>query len=355
MTDSDVMGQMHDHILRQCQSAGDQMTYNVFSYMLTSMQLWNDEVHPRTQLEDFFKVSQREDIAEPHFFRPNSIDPSKQSLPQFIPTQQFVKAFDFLARKPLNFIYQDIIDKFYVLSKRKNVSMCGPTIMHLFSMDDLEETGLIRLDSFVQRILEFLHNIKVKGAKILLKSEDISAHDLRFLGTRYMDRDGQMMVKYVKFLEDYDAIERQGLGGGANQLSLTEVSVRRDTALQNVQGKAGTWRIKTIHELSPPESKTLYEKMGHYLKKKALIDELCLGLVNEDQARQGYLMKARIGQVICTRGMKISANQLTLLTQVLIMNSKKEHCYLEMISLLAGEQVMQSVIQTNNLEFGRDA
>lgn len=53
--------------------------------------------------------------------------------------------------------------------------------------------------------------------------------------------------------------------------------------------------------------------------------------------------------------MKISANQLTLLTQVLIMNSKKEHCYLEMISLLAGEQVMQDVIQTNNIDFGKDA
>lgn len=56
MTDSDVMSQMHDHFLRNCQSSGDQMTYNVYSYMLTSMRLWNGEVHPRIVLEDFFKV-----------------------------------------------------------------------------------------------------------------------------------------------------------------------------------------------------------------------------------------------------------------------------------------------------------
>ena len=95
--------------------------------------------------------------------------------------------------------------------------------------------------------------------------------------------------------------------------------------------------------------------MGTYLTKKGLIEPLCLGLVNEDQERLGYLMKPTIGQVVCKNGMKISSKQLTLLTQVLIMNSKKEHCYLEMIALLAGEHVMYSMIRENGIEFGGDA
>lgn len=91
------------------------------------------------------------------------------------------------------------------------------------------------------------------------------------------------------------------------------------------------------------------------MTKKGLIEPLCLGLVNEDQPRLGYMMKHTIGQVVSTNGMKISGKQLTLLTQVLIMNSKQEHCYLEMISLLAGEAAMYKTIRENGIEFGKDA
>lgn len=41
MTDLDVMSQMHSHFLRTCQGHPDQMTYTDYSYMLTSMQLWD--------------------------------------------------------------------------------------------------------------------------------------------------------------------------------------------------------------------------------------------------------------------------------------------------------------------------
>ena len=126
--------------------------------------------------------------------------------------------------------------------------------MHMFDYDDLEESGFIPLEAFVQRVSEFLSRIQVKGSTVLLRN--ISDHDLRFLGTKYMQRDSQMLVYYVGFLEDYDAIERQGLGGSANQLSMKDSYVRRDIALQHVQGQsAGSWRIKTIDELTPPESK----------------------------------------------------------------------------------------------------
>ena len=46
-------------------------------------------------------------------------------------------------------MYQDIIDKFYVISKRRNISIAGPTIMHLFHYDDLDENGYIPLEAFV--------------------------------------------------------------------------------------------------------------------------------------------------------------------------------------------------------------
>jgi hypothetical protein len=49
-------------------------------------------------------------------------------------------------------MYQEVIDKFYVISKRQHISISGPTIMHLFDYDDIEETGFIQLENFVYRI-----------------------------------------------------------------------------------------------------------------------------------------------------------------------------------------------------------
>ena len=156
--------------------------------MLTSMQLWDGQVHSRARMEDFFKISQREEIAESSFFRPNTMDLSRYNIPQFIPTKQFVKAFEFLTRKPLSAIYQDIIDKFYVISKRQSVSISGPTIVHLFHYDDLEETGSVHVEDFVDRVQEFLSRKRFKGNAIV--QCNISDHDLRFLATKYMQRDG---------------------------------------------------------------------------------------------------------------------------------------------------------------------
>ena len=38
-----------------------------------------------------------------------------------------------------------------------------------------------------------------------------------------------------------------------------------------------------------------------------------------------------------------------------MLNAKQEHCYLEMIALLAGEQFMYRMIQENGLHFGDTA
>lgn len=62
------------------------------------------------------------------------------------------------------------------------------------------------------------------------------------------------MVQYGGFFEDYDSIEKLGLGAGTNQLCLNSQTVKRDLALKNLAGSS-TWRVKTIGELTPLESK----------------------------------------------------------------------------------------------------
>ena len=93
-----------------------------------------------------------------------------------------------MARKPLGFMYQEIIDKFYVISKRQHISIWGHTILHMFDYDDLEESGNINIEHFVDRIQEFLNRKKFRGNVVV--GCHISDHDLRFLATKYMQRDG---------------------------------------------------------------------------------------------------------------------------------------------------------------------
>ena len=95
--------------------------------------------------------------------------------------------------------------------------------------------------------------------------------------------DGNGLVNYNLFIDDYDRIEKKGLGAGFDQLDRDKIiTAARDTSLKRKAGQAGSWRLKTISELSPPESKQLYERMSGYLLRKNLIDTLCLSLVNAD-------------------------------------------------------------------------
>jgi len=110
--------------------------------------------------------------------------------------------------------------------------------------------------------------------------------------------------------------------------------------------------MKTLSELSPPESKTLYEKMANFLRKRDLIEPLTLSLVNSDRERRGFMAQQDIVEVVRNKGMKISTKQGKLLTQVLVMNHKHEHCYLEMVALLTDEQFMLKVVRDNNIDFG---
>jgi hypothetical protein len=47
-----------------------------------------------------------------------------------IDLEQFMMAFSFLARKPLSFIYQDILDRLYIASKQLNLSIIGFTMIN---------------------------------------------------------------------------------------------------------------------------------------------------------------------------------------------------------------------------------
>lgn len=115
-------------------------------------------------------------------------------------------------------MYQEILDKFYVISKRQHISISGPTIIHLFDYDDLEESGYVRLEVFVERIQDFLSRKHFKGNAVV--TDFIHEADLRFLATKYMQRDSDGMVQYLSFVDDYGSIEQLGLGAGLNQLSL---------------------------------------------------------------------------------------------------------------------------------------
>ena len=184
--------------------------------MMTSLKLWDGQIYPRAQLEDFYKICQKNEIAESHFFVPNySADVTNVTLPQYILTPQYVKAAEFLSRKPLSYSYQEVIDKFYINSKRLGHHISGPTIMHMFSYDDLEDNGTVPVQAFVDRIQDFLSKKKFKG-NVGLLTNTINELDLRFLATKYMSRDGSGAVNYHGFLEDYISVENIGLGAGIN-------------------------------------------------------------------------------------------------------------------------------------------
>ena len=60
--------------------------------------------------------------------------------------------------------------------------------------------------------------------------------------------------------------------------------------------------------------------MGTYLMRKNLLEQLIISFVNEDLERDGFLDRRIINSAVLKNGMKLSKNQLNLLTQVLITN-----------------------------------
>ena len=71
-------------------------------------------------MENFFKVCQVEEVGDSRLFVANrhAANIDNLYLPMQIHLQQFVNAFEFLSRKPLNLLYQEVLDQFYIVSKR---------------------------------------------------------------------------------------------------------------------------------------------------------------------------------------------------------------------------------------------
>lgn len=125
--------------------------------------------------------------------------------------------------------------------------------MHLFDQDDKKNAEeVVSAEIFVYRIQEFLERKPQKGHTLI--KDTISEHDLKFLATKYTQRDtyqGCFMVKYFDFIGDYDQIEKNGLGGGLNQLSFNSFNRKRKIST-SLKSSAGG--IKRIEDVTPPES-----------------------------------------------------------------------------------------------------
>ena len=100
-------------------------------------------------------------------FVPNSIELDKLSLPGSIGLQHFVNAFEFLSRKSLKLMYQDVLDNFYIVSKRLGMHISGPTIANLFEQDDREDKFEVTTQAFIHRLERFIsqHDKEARDAK----------------------------------------------------------------------------------------------------------------------------------------------------------------------------------------------
>ena len=259
-----------------------------------------------------------------------------------------------MTRKSLEAIYQQVIDTFFIASKRLNFSITGPVIAHLFDKTDSNKTGLVSIQEFAFVIDEFLRSSVAKNVQM----PSIPVQDLEFLGTKYVKHGAEFVgveprrgpaCDYNLFINDYDSIEKLGLGAGADAQQLADTNFEKDTTLQKT---SGSLRPKTLAEI-PAESRTIYEKMGAFCVKKNIDELLCTNLVQEDVARDACLPKEKIVNVMRHLGMTLNNRQFGLLLSVITLNSTNEYCYLEIIALLFSEAFMWKIMQENGIEYGR--
>ena len=124
MTDYDAPGQMQSYFIRTCQSqAGTGMfTSENLKNILIQIQLYDNEQYSSKDFTNFFSLASRPEVGE-NVHQPNTHEKNNLKKEDYIRPEQFVSAFNFLSKKPLSTLYQEIIDKFYVNSKRQNISI----------------------------------------------------------------------------------------------------------------------------------------------------------------------------------------------------------------------------------------
>lgn len=96
-----------------------------------------------------------------------------------------------LMKKPLGGIYEDTLDHIYLSSKKRNISISGPHLTHLFAKDDKLKTRRVFLDTFINK----LHYQVVS-------EDDVSEQDLKFMASKYLkilDMQHGQLDKYVDY------------------------------------------------------------------------------------------------------------------------------------------------------------
>ena len=53
-------------------------------------------------------------------------------------------------------LYQEVLDSFYIISKKLNMSITGPIIANLFDNDDVDADDKVQVTVFVRRLTDFV-------------------------------------------------------------------------------------------------------------------------------------------------------------------------------------------------------
>ena len=94
------------------------------------------------------------------------------------------KAFEFFGRKTIRQLQQEVLDKFYIISKKLNVSISGPRVQHMFDEKDEMSTGRVSIEDFCECVAELTEESKWACEGRL--DVEIIPLDLTFLATKYV-------------------------------------------------------------------------------------------------------------------------------------------------------------------------
>jgi len=85
------------------------------------------------EIEAFFKITSLPDVGDSFLFESNRLEYSNTPISQApVVLEQFLRAFEFLSNKSLSYMYQEVIEKVYIASKKLKVSITGHRIIHMF-------------------------------------------------------------------------------------------------------------------------------------------------------------------------------------------------------------------------------
>ena len=130
-------------------------------------------------------------------------------------------------------MYQEVLDEFYIVSKRLGMHITGPVIANLFEHDYIEEDNFeVSTTVFVHRLSRYINQHDKHGNEV---NYDIVARDLKFLATKYIsepdiNRPEARYANYLQFIEDYLLMENEGIGSGKRQVMFENRFFKRDVS-----------------------------------------------------------------------------------------------------------------------------